>query len=615
MIALFWKEIRGLRVFLLAVLALLLLGHIYTLATEFPDSRPFTASRILDDVSPTLTVAFLGLVLGAGLLIREERDRTLFFLDALPVSRTAVFIAKVAAGVVVMTFAGAFELGIEAVFGWLSRTSIDGPAPVRFTFTLIGLLAITSSYAMGVGFVLSFLRRWFALVLGLIVWALLWFAGQGVSWIEILQPTKLVPSVVGEDVKVPWNVLHLHGALAGAALIVSWFLFLHLGMSVEDVGRRWRAVVNVLLVVATPLAWFGVVTALDRLGGGPEDDYAALRADAFAQHKTASYHFLFRESQREFTGELIQEADAVFADVAGYFPGIGFGGNLIVDLASPLPPHAAGVTNWTQIRVPLWRKTPREELLPVLAHETAHAFQAQLGTIRYLEAARWIRFFNEGLATHIGLQQASDEEVASYERLIAAAASRGKVPFSELLDNKELSKSRDPEIVYPMGLAFCRALEEVGGEEVFYKLIAAFPNLPGGVKRGGGELWRQICAAAEVDLDRVIAAYDEEVDAQVMQHANFVRGFPRLSGTVSREGAEIVIRATHEGRAQGNVVCCLAEAGLFGSEKPWYFADKDGVIRIPRSDVPTGTVRYMLGWSSDELPWPVFEPWATATVD
>ncbi|MGV3531745.1 MAG: ABC transporter permease [Chthoniobacteraceae bacterium] len=621
MIALYLKEFRGMRAFIIAVFVLLVLGHIHTLATTFPDARPFTPTRILDDVSPSSTVAVLAVLLGVGLLLREHSDRTLLFLDALPVSRTQIFVSKVAAGLTVLLLAGCFELGIEAVFGWLSRTSVDGSPPWRFTLTLVGLLGISGAYMLSLSLLLSFLRQWFALALGLAFWIALWLAGRGATWIELINPMELVPHAEGDSVRIPWRMLWVQAGIAIGALLLAWFFFLHLGMRAEDVGRkflgrRWKAVLAVLLVAATPAVWIGALVALPDSDSAAKRDGVVLAVDEFASRETERYHFLLRTSQRKHAKEMIAEADDVFDAVAAYFNAAAFPGKIIVDLSSPIPSHARGVTNWTRLRIPLWRERPKEELLHTLAHETAHAFQHQVGTIRYLGEASLTRFFNEGLATHIGLESyGPEEEVAGWERQIAAVVSKGKVPFNLLIDDDELSTQRDPAVVYPMGLAFCRALERVAGDGAFQRVINAFPRLPRGVKYEGGELWRRVFADAGVELDHVIAAYDEEVEMALKEHADFLARLPVLTVSVEGDGEEIVIRTTHEGTAPGDIVCSLEDTSMFGGDSTWYTADSKGVIKVPRAKVPSGKMRYLLGWSVEETPWPVFEPWAEASVD
>jgi hypothetical protein len=313
---------------------------------------------------------------------------------------------------------------------------------------------------------------------------------------------------------------------------------------------------------------------------------------------------------------MIEEADSAYASVAEVFEGVSFPGKLIVDLASPVPAHLQGATNWTRLRIPLWRDIPVHELLHTLAHETAHAFQHESGGTRYLEEFRSTRFFNEGLATYVGLDLfGTDEEVSSWNQRIAGAASRGKVPFSKLSDNDALGEERDPELVYPLGLAFCRGLVRLGGAQVLQKTIAAFRRLPAGVPWKGEQLWRHVFAEAGVDLDQAIAAYEEEVGAQLQKHATFVAKLPVLTGTVSREGDEIVIRVSHKGVAPGAIVCCVEDPTFLGGENRWHHADSEGVIRFSRAPFAAGTVRYMLGWSLEETSWPVFEPWAKAAID
>src|SRR5437899_10404959 len=124
---LLFKELRTLRPFAWLIVGLLVLIVAYTCATEFPDSNPLVPAHWLEhDASGELAFLMLfGLIIGAGLLVNESEQGTLTFLDALPVSRTRIFIAKMVAGLLVLSLASILCFGIDVVLGLISRTSMS----------------------------------------------------------------------------------------------------------------------------------------------------------------------------------------------------------------------------------------------------------------------------------------------------------------------------------------------------------------------------------------------------------------------------------------------------------------------------------------------------------
>jgi len=619
MATLIWKELRGLKAFAALIAGIIAISYCYLLATKFPDTEPFRVEGALNGGHLVLILLF-AVTLGAGLLVRESDDGTLSFLDGLPIARTRIFWAKWIAALLILWLIPFLDLGQDVLFGVLSQTSIAPPLPWKFIGCFFGLCLFTAIYSLSAALALSFLRRWFAMLLGLIVLGFLWAESRGIHWIEMLNPNTLQPSVIGEDVKIPFRTLGVQSAATVVCLVIAWLAFHFLGARSRDPldrsGRLGRWIVS-LGRLATPLIWVGVFVLFAKARkDGPSDAPGIAGESVFARRDTAHYEFLFRESQREKISPILHEVDSVYGTVAHFFGVVGASDRIVVDLASPVASHTAGMTAWTKIRVPLGHGLTTHEADRILGHETAHVMMHQIGGEFFFKDFEATRFFNEGMATVVEQKYFSDEgEVRAMRRLTAAVAARGKVSFATLCSNEALSRSRDPELVYPFGSAFCYALIETYGDDAPGKVVSEFKHPRYGPEAVGETLWRDVLQKCGFSLDRVVAAYDGDLARLQTEEASFLATIPRLSATIQAKGDEFLLEPHYEGKAPGKIVCCVKHDTVMSDGREWHWPEKDGTIHVPKSEVTGATVHYMLGWAVDSLPWPVFEPWVEKAAD
>ena len=619
MIALLRKELQGLKAFAALLLGIILIAWIYTCATKYPDNTPLHVQEAID-ADHQIPIMIFALMLGAGLLVRESDDRTLSFLDGLPLSRTRIFWAKCLAGFLILSLFPILDFGQDVLFGVLSQTSVSPPFPWEFVLWFGALCLLTAAYTLSMSVALSFLRGWFALVLGLLVFCFLWAESHGLHWVELLNPKSLHPHMVNGRVQIPLRILGAQAAVSVAALGIAWLLFHFMGVkSLDPLDRSGRIArwVRSLAKLCTPVIWVVVVIFLAKSASPDSEAKPGVAGEsAFAKRDTARYEFLFRESQREKAKPLFPGADAVYNQVAHFFGASGESERVVVDLASPVTSHAGGMTNWTKVRLPLIGDQPLHELNVILGHETAHVLMHEIGGPFFFSDYESTRFFNEGMATVVEHKFFSSEaEVKAAHRLAAAVAARGKVPFATLCSNTQLSASRDPELVYPLGSAFCRALIHTCGDDAPGKVVAEFKHRRYGDRAAGETLWRDILQSCGYSLDRVVAAYDAELQRLLNEESEFLATIPRLLGTVRTEDSQIIIQPHFDGKAPGQIVCCVLGESVGGDGRTWHKPGKDGTIRFPRSEVAASSVHYMLGWHVPGLPWPVFEPWADGTLD
>jgi hypothetical protein len=622
--ALLAKELRALRPLAYCIAGMLALTLLYVLATEMPDAQPLNPQKWLgeDRTGAFVILALFGLMIGAGLLIHESEQGTLRFLDGLPLSRTRLFIAKVLAAFAVIALVPTLGLSVDSLLGWLSRSSLDGPFPAKFVFAEFGLELLAGAYLVAVALVLSFLRRWFALAVGLLFMGFILARHGGPHWLAWFDPHALLGvGLDGARVLVPWR--HV-AAQAGATLVllgVAWAGFLHLGDRVQfasDRLGRWRAlrVFGTMLRFLAPVVWIVAIVKIVDSPAKPDASAATpLGETAFARQETTHYEFLFRSVQREPAAALIAEADSVFDSVSDFIGADPLPTRAVVDLASPVMPHAAGQTNWTKIRMPIFPEQKLDEQRLILGHETAHVFVEQLSGGKLSRPFRYIRFFHEGLATHVEQQLFVEEAVrAQNRRSVAAAWARGRVSFELLRDDSELRKTRDSNLAYPLGEVFARVLMDSQGRDSAAKLLRAFTRKNAPVGLAGTALWRDTMQAAGLSLDRVIADYEAACAQIAEEEKAFVEKMPRVTATVAVEGDEIVIRPKFEGTAPGEMICLIDPEDPLKMEMPDVKRRADGAFALPRTRVSKPTLRYLLGWHTPETRLPVFEPWAEAAL-
>ena len=623
--ALLAKELRALRPLACCIAGMLVLTLLYTFATELPDAKPLDPQKWLRDdrMGAFVTLALFGLMIGAGSLIQESEEGTLRFLDGLPLSRTRLFAAKVLAAFAVIALVPVLGLSTDSILGWISRSSLDPPFPWAFVFAQLGLEMLAGAYVVALALVVSFFRKWFALALGLLFLGYVMARHGRAHWVVLLDPHEMLGvGLDGARVLVSWPHVAAQTGATLVLLAVAWASFLHLGDRAQFAGERlgrWRVLRGLGTAVRflAPVIW---VVAIAKLVDKPENHEAKstdtpLGEAAFARQETARYEFLFRSAQRERAAPLLAVADEIHDAVSDFLGAAPPPSRIVVDLASPVLPHFAGITNWTKIRMPIDLSTELADQRLILGHETAHVFIEQLSNGRLSNRFRYIRFLHEGLATHLEMQLfAEPAQRLENRRSVAAAWTRGAVPFELLSDDSELRRQRDPNLAYPLGEVFARALIDAHGREAPAKLLRAFgrKNAPAGL--AGTALWRDTMQAAGLSLDRVIAGYESACATIAEEEKAFVEKVPRVTATVSIEGGEIVIRPKFEGAGPGELICMIDAEDPLKMDMPDVPRRPDGSFALPRQRVSRPTLRYLLGWRTPETRMPVFEPWAEAVL-
>jgi ABC-type transport system involved in multi-copper enzyme maturation permease subunit len=639
--ALLRKELHGAWICVPLTVALSLITWAELCLNYFPD-RPLP----LEDADPPWASALLLLIIGlvAGVLVmgHEKEHKTQSFMDSLAVSRNSVFLHKALAALLLMACVVLVFVGDGVLSSALLLTSMDPTLPWKALLAKTGLMFVLAVAIVGIAMVISFTGKFFALATFILIIAIVashTMMPVWASWID--SSALLTPQITSAgELVLPWRQITGYSIVAAAAFGFAGLLFntrdsLY-GLSTGRKSSTWVKVgVGIVATAAVGFAGFlqekldddpADVDPITQVVGAPKlllHVSEKTEVVGFSTKKTTFYEVIFKNSQAKQLLEIGDSAfDVAHQDVMAYFQNPELpNGLIVVDVASAVSSHAAGVTNWTKIRVPLIKADNDYEFVSTLRHETAHVFIEQLSGGFAGNHMRFMRAFHEGIATAVELSVNDDltrTALESRHAEVALAVSRGRVSLDELCDDSVLAKKYNSDLAYSFGLIFAESLIDAGGPSLPRRVLASLERSPPTVSTTttSAQLWQQILQDCEVSREFVIAAYEARLDKLSQSQAAFVDGFPRLNAVVSVDRGEIIIRPSEVPMQSPDLemVCCV-EVDTGNAKKQGHVArGSDGAFRISRTAQSGNKVRYLLGWKSPELDYPVFEPWAEAII-
>jgi ABC-type transport system involved in multi-copper enzyme maturation permease subunit len=633
------KELNGLRFCILLIMAIMGMIIIGGLLSGFPDRSPFDVPDA-DDIGELVEWLLVGLFIGMISFNQEREHHTQGFLDGLAVSRFTIFLHKLLAALLVGVFFCVLKLLFLLLCAGLSTTSVSGPIKWQLMLAEQGLQLLLGVNVVAVGMVLSFTRKWFPLVVGLLVFVLILMFTSSFRWVSWIDFSALILPTLDTRgaVFIPWRQVTGCSLVAFGTLLLAVVLF----QWGDEIVSRWHkrhltnwqklpfaAVIAVIIAVTTAMVCHVFVKST-HADHKKSSAAAALAKTQTTQpdaesvgscsHSTGHYDVIFKESQREEVMKLVDEMDSTYQQVADYFQNPSLPpGRIVLDVASSVDSHAAGVTNWTKIRVPMLKGERQLDFMQTLRHETAHVFIGQISDGKATEYFNAMRVFHEGVATAVELS--TDDEATraarlKMERWVALVDSRERVPLDLLCDDNELKTKFEAAVVYPLGYVFAKSLVKVGGPALPRRVLETLKKSPPSTRSDSTRFWEQILQECGTSLETIIATYTEELALIKTQEESYVAGFPRLSAKVTVENEEIVIRLDDfSDQAEGLKPICLVlkPMGLNEINQPLEQSD-DGSFRLNLSEHTGNELHYLLGWLSDEMRYPVFEPWAKVSL-
>lgn len=620
------KEVRDQRPFVILGLVLAgfdLLDGLFrlspqqlTLAHTF--EKKFSASGELSMF--TFIIAF---ALGSGLLVREQDDRTIEFLDGLPVDRPRIFAAKVVVALAItLIYPVSITLYLFAAHA-LVATSLDPRPHLELLGLGLGLRLVQALCVLALGLALSHFRRLCWLLLG-VLFSCYFAARERYPGLSILDPfALLVPHFEGIHWRVPWRALGVQLAGAGALLGVSLALFAGAGERVLRAleARSRGAVLGALISIATVGA---CAYAINQVIGADREEPSTPSKPASgmvfappvpAHTQTDRYRFTYSSNQSRQAERLAERADAAHEQVRELL-GVGAGEPIAVDLTGSAR-HTLGTAYWSTLRMELVADEAGDASLATFAHETTHVLAMRLVGQDAANAFADFATFGEGLATYVETRFFHPEEPRSAHEVIAAALwARREVKLEELMDTSLLRRRRDAGLVYPLGLLWVDALVKRYGDRAPGRLLKAIGRKDAPENLAPAVRWQDSFQAARFDLSAVADDFYAELERLSRAHAAEIAALPRPRGAVEPGKEEIVVRPLLDTPApKGWTVVCrfrvFEESAKEQIDGP-YEAER-GCAR-PRSRIAGGRLWFQLGLQS---PYgrTLYEPWVSAPVE
>jgi hypothetical protein len=533
--ALFRKETRELLPWGVLMLALGLSNVVDLLFTQV-DLSPLGQTFPLLNSFNLVIYWLIAFAIGTGLAIREHDDRTLGFLDGLPVSRSRVFFVKCAVMSAFVLIGPLLELFGIAALHLLSRGSLDHPLHAGLLLQAWGLQALLIVNGLMLGAAFGLLRSLTWLAAGLAASALLLLADR-LPRAALLNPLALLDwEWTSAAIRVDGETMRAQAAAAVVAAFVAWRGFLRAGKGRPlDVSGPIASAIVVIATVAAGIVM--VVLALDPFEQAATDAEAPGRIEFApsppAQTVTRHYRFSYPAHRTEDALALADQADAVFERVHELL-GLPLGDVIDVD-ASGSQRGTHGTAFLGRLRMEL-----DSEVLPVLAHETAHvAAQRVAGEERgHLWQAADV--LNEGLASWVETPFRVNTE-RPQERLLVLAAmqARRELDVEELADPVAFAMVHDENVKYAAGEALIAALVRLHGEQAVHRLLQAFADDRLPLDLRGMPLWQSAFQLAGFDLGAVVDAFYGTIADYAAQHAEDIAALPRPRVVLVRFGEVI----------------------------------------------------------------------------
>ncbi|MDX2008688.1 MAG: ABC transporter permease subunit [Myxococcaceae bacterium] len=528
------KELRALRPWLVFAGVLALLSVLDQLLT---DSGPRSlASNFSGLANQTLTLVFgvVALALGSGVAVKERDEGTLAFLDALPLTRTHVFFAKLAAALLVLLAFPGFQFVLVLVDHSLARGSLDAPFhwPILAGVFLMQVQVMATFLAVGT--LLGFARSFTWMLVGLLAVGLQRLI-HAVPRAAMLDPLKLLESGV-EGVRWRYDVeaVVAQGVVALASVLTAWVLFVRSGRSrtvVVNPRPLVSALVGVLTLASIVLAlvlWWDTGDS-----GGSDDaepDVEALPESAPASTTTVHYEFSYPAIESKPALALADQADGIYGQVAALLGAPDGGAPIFVDLSGSLR-NTLGTAFKDRLRM-------RVDVEPeaTLAHETAHVVARRLtgeeGAVRWSAA----RVLDEGLASwvegHFLVHPPEDQLV------LAALLDRDALDLSAIIDFDTFAREGDDDLKYAIGRGLIEAMVHRYGAASVGRLLEAFGDEKLPPKLSGAALWQATFQLAGMDLGLVTDDFFGALEKQVAERREDLDGLPRpLARLVTFEGS------------------------------------------------------------------------------
>ncbi len=513
MIRLIIKEFKQLLPIAYLWLAVLLLGYCVQVLTERLDEETFSSwCEGYCDYSSNATVAIfsvlLALVTAYSLFPREHDESTIDYLRALPISRRALFIAKIAAAWLLLCGINVLSYSIDAVLLASNPESIGGNFYTQVWVTLLWRDCLFAFIILSHGVLLSWFRTLGLVIYGIYLLALMWaesYEGTSGYWSIF---SLLSNEYEGSKLVANYQALAIHAAAAVLMLIVAYRLWNRTESSAsgaQKYPRRIRFLYGVLSVAGFALLAMILAYRVGVGTGTAVDDRLKVAA-------TEHYRFVYDASRQELVDYIVDNAESDLSAL-GQLLGVDELPRIRVDL-SATSEHAAGLAKWKKIQMDLDAFEQDVSQRRVLSHETTHVLQAVESDRALAKNYSAVKFFIEGMAQYTSFEVVPEiERRQSNWSLASVSWKRQKIGFDDLINAPEFAKRFDAELHYSLGDLWTKAFVETCGTDALGNFLraagrqGAVQDLPAAI------FWRDTTRQIGCDLDTVNVNWDKLMQA------------------------------------------------------------------------------------------------------
>ena len=591
---LLFKELLALRPYVSACALMGLVLVISDLVT--PEATLGLAVAITEGMDSWLILSgTLAFAVGHAQVAPELTRGHIQLLDALPISRAAVYAAKLVAGLAVVALILAVTAAARGAFIALVASDADAsPAAVLMQLVLQHGAALLAFYAAGL--LLSWLGAlgWALFVLAFMALFVVAEAAPGLRPLSLFHGYGTVRFIRGAPTSAAWPALLWLG-LGVAQAGLSGLIFLGPGDALVQGGSRLvpflkksaiGLVAGLLLLLAAGSA-IALATRGSLSWGSDVVDIGRFRV------LIPNHVYPGRAEAEALLGQL-EPLDAAARGVLGVEAPL----TLDVELAGGGRYHAGRYTGG-KIRMAWDHEAP-----VTFAHELTHAYAHAVAGDGLHRHHDHLRFFNEGLAMWVAERAVGTSTASDPFRAWAGAIhTLGHHHFDPLTEDRQRARVLDPFEPYPLGLAFVEALVDAHGPEAPRCVLTQVGLLPDEDLMGLA-VWYRMMAGCRFDLPAVLTAYERRLATYAQRWPAPVR---LRSVTPATELGDPVLQVDER---PGEPLVCRFRSRT--DAKP---ADLDerrveaGRCEVGTIDTHRDTISYPLGL---RLPtgWVVYGPWA-----
>jgi hypothetical protein len=581
---------------------------------EQTDQHPLTSHSLRG--SWLMLQLLLSFAIGTGLLVREQDNGTLNFLDGLPITRTRMFFTKVWTALAVLMIYPSLDVLWLMGNHLVSRESINSAVHPKLLLTLWALNIVAGLLGLSLGMMLGYLRNLAWAVAATCATAL----GVLARWrprLLVVDPTELPSTpLVGFTWPISTEPIAVQLGLSALFLLVAWRVFVD-GNS--RLARLAEAMKRPLLSALAALATMGAVVAVmwawnkDEKKSEPTQSAEIEGADfgslPLSHLATTRYVFAYEGNQARVLAAS-KRADEIFLEISRDLPSKETN-PIDVDITGTST-NTAGTAFWNKIRI----APSATDLTGVLAHETTHVLARRMVEDSGMRELGLMTMFDEGFAQWVEYRYADDKGVQrETDRLMGAVVyARREIQLEDLFEFSTFTKKHDRSLVYPLGAAFIEALVVRYGRDAPAQILGALADkdFPPGLS--GQALWQAVFQLAGLDLVLVLDDVSKMLAAWAKERKAEIAALPRLRGIIEPGATILDVRVAGDkplppGWKRVVRFRPTAESSLTDYRTNSVQQDR---ARRSRVNVANDTLCYQPGLVSADRT--LFEPWQCAPV-